>query len=306
MVEAAFSTGGVALIEAVEAVGVFLSLGVELLNRVAFRPERVADVPPAVEVAVVLDGADGGDVDDLPILAVGRVEDAAREVVLVPTGHNEQLARVVVQTGGEDGGVPVPYVLALLWAVGLHSVLHWVVDDGDVGGRTRQRAAHADGLEEARVVDHLEHLGVADIAAILGQPLVVEERVGEELLVLFARHNPLHSAVEATGEGGGVAGEDNLQVGVDAESPGGSVAADDFALAVLWRQRDHDFLLQPLEDHLHSVGDFAVKPLHRVLGVDVGQEVAEVAASLALLQLLQQIQLLNHLGAVVHWLKVKG
>ena len=185
VVEAAFGTGGVALVEAVEIVGVFLALGVEFFEGVAFRPEGVADVSATVEVAVVLDGADGGDVDDSPILAVGGVEDATGEVVLVPAGHNEQLAGVVVETGGEDGGVPFPHVVAGDGAVGLHSVLDGVVDDGDVGRCTREAAADADGLEVAGVADGLEHLVVADVATVFSQPLVVEEGVGEEGFVLI-------------------------------------------------------------------------------------------------------------------------
>ena len=103
----------------------------------------------------------------------------------MPAGHNEQLSGVVVETGGEDGGVPFPHVVAGDGAVGLHSVLDGVVDDGDVGRCTREAAADADGLEVAGVSDGLEHLVVADVATVFCQPLVVEEGVGEEGFVFI-------------------------------------------------------------------------------------------------------------------------
>ena len=129
-------------------------LGVrEPCERVPILPQRLADLPGVFGQGQVL--ADGRDAHHRPLVAL-TVEEPPSEVVLVPARHNEYLLAAVVQTGQEHVRVPLPVAVSVGLRTRLDGVLHGVVDDAQVYGRTCKRSAHAHSLVEASVTHGLE------------------------------------------------------------------------------------------------------------------------------------------------------
>ena len=92
-----------------------------------------------------------GDGYDVPAWPVFRGEEAAGEVVFMPTGEDEDDGRAGRETRGRGVGPPVPHLLPERRGVGLLAVLHGVVDEEEVDGASGHGSTDASG-EDAAVV----------------------------------------------------------------------------------------------------------------------------------------------------------
>src|SRR5699024_5159046 len=103
-------------------------------------------------------GGDGGDVHHPPrrpasLLILGQ--HVPGEVVLVPTGLDDDHGGAGGEAGLRDGVVPVEDLASFDDAVGFGHALEGVVDDEDVCGAAGQGTADADGVEAAAVPGEL-------------------------------------------------------------------------------------------------------------------------------------------------------
>ena len=82
----------------------------------------------------------------------------------MPSGHDEQLTGIIVQTGGKNGIIPIPYPLPIGQRICLLRILYGVIDDGNIHGSTRQRATDTDCLVESPMPHRLEHIHIPEVA----------------------------------------------------------------------------------------------------------------------------------------------
>ena len=69
-----------------------------------------------------------------------------------------------MESGGEDGIIPIPYPLPIGEGVSLLRILDGIIDDGDIYGSTRQRSADTNRLIESPMTDRLEHIDIPEIS----------------------------------------------------------------------------------------------------------------------------------------------
>ena len=163
----------------------------QLLDGVARRPQCVADMPFA-QSAVVFLFADRRDGEYRPLLRLG-FEDASGEVVLMPSRHDEELPRIIVQTGRKDGVVPIPHPLSVSDGVCLVCILYRVVDDRNIDGCTCQRTSYADRFVKTTMADHFEKVNISQIAPCIHTGIrAIEVGSGKYCLILLAVYRPLN------------------------------------------------------------------------------------------------------------------
>src|SRR5690606_18215760 len=90
-----------------------------------------------------------GDGDDVPAWPVFGCEEAAGEVIFMPTGEDEDDGRPGRETRGRGVSPPVPHLLPERRGVGLPAVLHGVADEEQGHGTAGQCAVAASGRDAA-------------------------------------------------------------------------------------------------------------------------------------------------------------
>ena len=138
----------------------------------------------------------------------------------MPTGENNNLLTIVVETGSYYRGVPFPRLLSNEFGVGLVEVFVHIVKDCHVHGLTRQRTIPTNGPNKSRMAHRLRNLRVALIDVIHADFAVVEERVGKNRLIRLGVDYALNISIEGLGLVGGVRAYNNLPVRVKTEDEG--------------------------------------------------------------------------------------
>ena len=227
---------------------------------------------PFAQSSVVLLFADRGDGEYRPLLRLG-FEDASGEVVLMPSRHDEELPRIIVQTGRKDGVVPIPHPLSVSDGVCLVCILYRVVDDRNIDGCTCQRTSYADRLVKSSMSYHLEEIDIPQITPRIRADIrAVEIGFGEYRLILLAVYRSLNRARKLLREVGGVGASDDFQVGVLSECPCGEIAGDDFRLSVLRGHENHQVLDLALQQHLAMIRDELMEPLQLIFRIAITEE----------------------------------
>ena len=88
-------------------------------------------------------------------MAVGGVEEASCQVVLVPAGEDQDDWCAGGEAGGCDVGPPVPDAVAVDGGVCLFAVFDGVVDNEEVDGSACEAAADACGVDAALCLGEL-------------------------------------------------------------------------------------------------------------------------------------------------------
>ena len=132
--------GGPLLVQGEPQSGIAPRLG-DLALGEPLRPQALSDGPVEGIVSVL---ADHGQADDVPGVAL-LLEDAAGEVVLVPSGHDEHLHGVRLEPGPVVEAIPVPELLPLGFRGDLLSSSHRIVDEAQVGSKARYGRSGAGG-----------------------------------------------------------------------------------------------------------------------------------------------------------------
>ena len=180
----------------------------------------------------------------------------------MPPCHDEQLLALIVEARQEHRRVPLPHPLSVGHGVGLHSVLHRVVDDADVHGRAGERASHAHGLVESLVSHRLEQVHIAKVALDHRSQIgSIEVSGGKDVLVLIAVDGALDGARELLHKVGTVGTPHYLCVGVLPQAPCREAPAHN--LAVVRGYVVPAYQVYPAL-HLYAVAPFQPRlPLYR-------------------------------------------
>jgi hypothetical protein len=102
--------------------------GFHHLGRKPFGPQPLARLTPQRIAGLRLHRK----LDDAPLVRFA-VEQSAAEIILVPSGHDDNLARAWFQTREEIIDVPLPGGLASAFAIGILAATHRVIDDPEIG-----------------------------------------------------------------------------------------------------------------------------------------------------------------------------
>ena len=194
---------------------------------------------PFAQSSVIFLLADSGDSEYRPLLRF-CFENASGEVVLMPARHDEELPRIIVQTGRKDGVIPIPHPLSVSDGICLVRIFHRVVDDRNIDGCTCQRTSYTDRLVKPSMTYHLEEIDIPQITPRIRADIrAVEIGFGEYRLILLAVYRSLNRARKLLREVRGVGASDDFKVGVLSECPCGEIAGDDFRLSVLRGHENH-------------------------------------------------------------------
>ena len=190
-----------------------------------------------------------------------------------------------MQTREENVGVPLPHAVAIRLRRGFDRVFHGVVDDAEIGGRTRQTAAHTDGAIKAPVTDGLEDVDVAQIAALCVGRYVrrIEKRAGEHLFVFKAVNRSLYGTRKTLCKACRIRRAHDFQLRIVAQSPRRELARYDLRFSMLRADKHHKAAGRESSEQeiLAFLGDERVKPLSRVVRVGVVEEMGERLHSLS-------------------------
>ena len=166
----------------------------------------------------------------------------------MPSRHDEELPRIIVQTGRKYGIVPIPHPLSVSDGVRLVRILYRVVDDRNIDGCTCQRTSYADRFVKPPMADHFEKVDISQIAPFIHTGIrAIEVGRGKYRLILLAVYRSLNRARKLLREVGGVGASDDFQIGVLAECPCREVSGYNLRFSVLWGHENHqvfDFALQ--------------------------------------------------------------
>ena len=136
--------------------------------------------------------ANGWNCKHRPFIGFG-FQNAPCQVILMPSGHNKQLPRMVVKSSRKNGVIPIPHLLAVRYRVGFIRILYRVIYDCNVNRSTRKRTAHTYRLVKATVSHGLKHIHVTQ-HSLNAIPLTcaIEVSFGEYGLIFLAINSPLY------------------------------------------------------------------------------------------------------------------
>ena len=160
----------------------------------------------------------------------------ADQVLFVPAGEDDQLARSVVHAGADHRRIPLPAVGADERRIGFEGVLVEVVEDKTIDAVARERTFAAHRKQAAPAADDLDLVGSADIAGRLGT--LLDGRSGEERGVFARLDDTLDTAVEFRRQRSRIGGDRHALIGVQPQHIGRKQGRGADAFAVLGRHGD--------------------------------------------------------------------
>ena len=245
---------------------------------------RVQGVSGLTAEGVALLG-DGGEDDVLPLAGVGvlgRVQQAADEVVLVPASRDRDAQERRLETGNGVGLPPVPDCFPLRLAVRVGEVLDHIVHEHDLETQTRDR------LARGRAGD--------DNAAPRSLPLAHRARVGRNLdapLLAVLLDEAADLAAPGRGELRRVRDQGDLPVRVLPQQPDRKVNRRQSRLTHAWRHGNRHVAILTGLDGSHGFGQLV-------------REILDMrSAGVGLIELLRALQGVG--GLPVDWVvRIRG
>ena len=105
---------------------------------------------------------------------------------------------MIMQSGSEDGIIPLPNFLPIGQRIGFCCIFHRVIDNSYINRRTCQRTTDTDCLIESTMPDRFKEIYILDLGSRVILRLLRGTEIGirKYLLILRTLDNTLHRARE--------------------------------------------------------------------------------------------------------------